>query len=274
MSDKRFGPKLYGIFPQGRLEQFIPSNSLVSTDLPDENTNASIGRLLAQFHSLEMPFIKEPRWLYDTIDRYMNQIDKGLKFKTDAENQKYMKLESYKFRVELEELKSILEKVESPVVFCHNDLQPGNILRISNGKMFVIDYEYGAYNYRGFDLGNYFCEWMMDNNFEFFPYFSADRSQYPNKTQQLDFIRAYLKEYRALAAKNKINIDDSLFDEEKVLLEANTYALASHFFWSIWSICQAAATQINFSYLDYGLTRMELYFELKDRLQKGTIFTE
>ena len=52
-----------------------------------------------------MPFIKEPRWLYDTIDRYMNQIDKGLKFKTDAENQKYMKLESYKFRVELEELK-------------------------------------------------------------------------------------------------------------------------------------------------------------------------
>ena len=52
-----------------------------------------------------MPFIKEPCWLYDTIDRYMNQIDKGLKFKTDAENHKYKQLECYKFREELEQLK-------------------------------------------------------------------------------------------------------------------------------------------------------------------------
>jgi thiamine kinase-like enzyme len=42
----------------------------------------------------------------------------------------------------------LLKLVDSPVVFCHNDLQPGNILRLVDDKLVVIDYEYGSYNYR------------------------------------------------------------------------------------------------------------------------------
>jgi choline/ethanolamine kinase len=44
--------------------------------------------------------------------------------------------------------------VESPVVFCHNDLQEGNILYNDDEpdpakkKMTFIDWEYGNYNYR------------------------------------------------------------------------------------------------------------------------------
>lgn len=26
----------------------------------------------------------------------------------------------------------------------------------------IIDFEYGSYNYRGFDFGNHFCEWTLD----------------------------------------------------------------------------------------------------------------
>ena len=49
-------------------------------------------------------------------------------------------------------------------VLCHNDLLCGNVLyqepipqqNPQGGKVFLIDYEYAAYNYRAFDLANHF----------------------------------------------------------------------------------------------------------------------
>lgn len=39
--------------------------------------------------------------------------------------------------------------------------QHGNVLRRKdNGRLLLIDYEYANYNYRGFDIGNHFCEWV------------------------------------------------------------------------------------------------------------------
>ena len=92
----------------------------------------------------------------------------------------------------------MLESVNSPIVFCHNDLQPGNILRLSNGKLFVIDYEYSSYNYRGFDFGNHFCEWVMRNTADEFPFFGYDLSKYPSKEEQLNFIKFVLMSSRLL----------------------------------------------------------------------------
>lgn len=115
--------------------------------------------------------------------------------------------------------------------------------------MMIIDYEYSSYNYRGFDMGNHFCEWMMNNIYDQFPYFKCNPSLYPNREQQLTFIRSYIKHYRLITSKRKVKLDESLLDEEKMLLEVNCFALASHFFWSVWSICQEACTKITFSYL-------------------------
>ena len=48
----------------------------------------------------------------------------------------------------------ILEKAASPhyIVFCHNDLLPGNILNDGN-KLWLIDWEYAGFNSPLFDLG-------------------------------------------------------------------------------------------------------------------------
>jgi thiamine kinase-like enzyme len=41
--------------------------------------------------------------------------------------------------------------------------------------LFFIDYEYGCYNYRGFDFGNHFCEWTLDYTVEEYPLFRVWR---------------------------------------------------------------------------------------------------
>lgn len=62
-------------------------------------------------------------------------------------------------RDEFSYLYKILEKLKSPVVFCHNDLLLGNVIYTENlKKVTFIDYEYADYNYQAFDIGNHFAE--------------------------------------------------------------------------------------------------------------------
>ncbi len=103
----------------------------------------------------------------------------------------------------------------------------------------------------------------MVNNHDQFPYFKSDFSAYPNREQQLHFIRAYIE------ATN-----DKTENEEEFLIEANYFALASHFFWSIWAFCRhlTPSSSSQFSYLDYALTRIDFYFKQKEKIFEKNIF--
>ncbi|XP_016147914.1 choline/ethanolamine kinase-like [Sinocyclocheilus grahami] len=143
-------------------------------------------------------------------------------------------------------LRSLLAATPSPVVFCHNDVQEGNILMLdgrenSSDKLMLIDFEYSSYNYRGFDFGNHFCEWIYDYTYDQWPFYKAKVENYPNRQQQLHFIRHYLSERVAPADQARI--------EEDMITEANRFALASHFLWGLWSIIQANISKIEFGYM-------------------------
>ena len=50
-------------------------------------------------------------------------------------------------------------KLNSPIVFAHNDLLLGNIIYTEKlNQVTFIDYEYADYNYQAFDIGNHFTE--------------------------------------------------------------------------------------------------------------------
>lgn len=68
-------------------------------------------------------------------------------------------------RADIETLKTLLEDIGSPVVFCHNDLLLTNILlqrdnTVSGHPASVafIDYEYAMFNNQAFDIANHFIE--------------------------------------------------------------------------------------------------------------------
>lgn len=70
-------------------------------------------------------------------------------------------------------------------MFSHQDLLCGNIL-YSEGwsRVQFIDFEYGGYNFRGFDIANHFCEYAgYDPDYE---------KGYPRKDKQLHFLRSYV----------------------------------------------------------------------------------
>lgn len=71
---------------------------------------------------------------------------------------------------EVDETQQVCSLTHCPLVFGHNDLLSGNILILQqpgfdpaapdrDGRIVFIDYEYGAYTYRDFDIGNHFTEY-------------------------------------------------------------------------------------------------------------------
>ncbi|KAM5316674.1 choline kinase alpha isoform 2-T2 [Glossophaga mutica] len=269
LAERSLGPKLYGIFPQGRLEQFIPSRRLDTEELSLPAVSAEIAEKMATFHGMKMPFNKEPKWLFGTMEKYLNQVLR-LKFTGETKVKQLHRLLGYNLPLELRTLRSLLESTPSPVVFCHNDCQEGNILLLEgrenseNQKLMLIDFEYSSYNYRGFDIGNHFCEWMYDYTYEKYPFFRANILKFPTRKQQLHFISSYLAAFPN-DFENLSNEEKAVMEEE-MLVEVNRFALASHFFWGLWSIVQAKISSIEFGYMEYAQARFDAYFDQKKKL--------
>lgn len=125
------------------------------------------------------------RWLKSSQD-FLN--NRSLSDREDA--QKIAKLQLFNFQKEMEFLRKVVGKVQSPVVFAHNDMQEGNILLNTHAKtrddqVCLIDFEYCSYNYRGFDVANHFCEWVYEYKLPVDPYFTVARENYPGKDKQV-----------------------------------------------------------------------------------------
>lgn len=127
--------------------------------------------------------------------------------------------------------------MKSPILFCHNDLLPGNVIYTeSQNKVTFIDYEYAEVNFQAFDIGNHFAEFpgIGSNN-------KIDYTKYPSRDYQLNWIRAYLEEYKETEVTKE--------DVEELYKQVNKFALASHFLWSVWSLIQAEHSTINFDFV-------------------------
>lgn len=145
-----------------------------------------------------------------------------------------------KLREEFEKLYEALEKTKSPILFCHNDLLPANVIYTEeSNKVTFIDYEYSEVNFQAFDIGNHFAEFpgIGSNN-------KIDYNKYPCKEYQLNWIRVYLEEYKDTKVSRVTNED-----VEELYRHVNKFALASHFLWCIWSLIQAEHSTINFDFI-------------------------
>ncbi|XP_032775458.1 choline/ethanolamine kinase isoform X1 [Rattus rattus] len=263
LAERSLGPQLYGVFPEGRLEQYLPSRPLKTQELRDPVLSGAIATKMARFHGMEMPFTKEPRWLFGTMERYLKQIQDLPSTSLPQMNL----VEMYSLKDEMNHLRTLLDATPSPVVFCHNDIQEGNILLLSepdsDDNLMLVDFEYSSYNYRGFDIGNHFCEWVYDYTHEEWPFYKARPADYPTREQQLLFIRHYLAEVQK---GEVLSEEEQKKREEDLLIEISRYALASHFFWGLWSTLQASMSTIEFGYLEYAQSRFQFYFQQKGQL--------
>eukprot|EP00002_Diphylleia_rotans_P010661 TRINITY_DN211_c0_g1_i2.p1 TRINITY_DN211_c0_g1~~TRINITY_DN211_c0_g1_i2.p1 ORF type:complete len:245 (+),score=42.34 TRINITY_DN211_c0_g1_i2:572-1306(+) len=152
-----------------------------------------------------------------------------------------------KIEEEINLIRRHIDQLAPPVTFGHNDLTPPNIIWDEETESIaLVDYEYAGYNFRGFDIGNFFTEHAG---------LHCDWTLYPKEDARLIFITAYLS---ALG-------DEPTEDQIRSLhREACSFSLASHLYWGLWGIVQAKNSMVDFDYLAYSRGRFDGYWLMKD----------
>uniref|UniRef100_A0A6P8HLA6 Choline/ethanolamine kinase-like n=1 Tax=Actinia tenebrosa TaxID=6105 RepID=A0A6P8HLA6_ACTTE len=237
LAERKVGPKLYAIFPEGRLEELIP---------------------------VSIPGIAV--LMFFTLYRLLKDIDEMIESDKDSVVQEICK--NFDLNKEFDNLRNYItsKSSQAAIVFCHNDLQEGNILAVPQStnndckedyNFQFIDFEYSAYNYRAYDIANHFCEWIFDYTVKEPPHFGVKVNDFPTKDEQLTFIRAYL------GKDTNHHFDNITSEEQEILDEVKIFTMVSHFLWAVWAIVQSKLSAIDFGFSKYAKVRFEIYVQQK-----------
>ncbi|KNA20458.1 hypothetical protein SOVF_052210 [Spinacia oleracea] len=253
LSAAGFGAKLLALFGNGMVQSFINARTLTPPDMREPKLAAVIARELRKFHEVEIPGSKESQ-LWIDLSKFFEKASK-LKFDDKQKQEKYQTISFEELQSEVSELKALTDRLGAPVVFSHNDLLSGNLmLNEEEGKLYIIDFEYGSYNYRGFDIGNHFNEYAG---------YDCDYSLYPSKAEQYHFFRHYLCPVAPQEVPN--------CDLEALYVETNSFMLASHLLWALWALIQEKMSPIDFDYLSYFFMRFNEYKRQKEGVFSSAI---
>lgn len=255
LAEAGIAPTLHAVFGNGRVEQFLNARNIGLGEMVNEDVMLGVARAMARLHAFEPKGVtmdREPgmwkdmqRWAVEII-RLVSEgvlcMPGGLVVEEIVEG--------------LKEVRTEVDMLGSPVVFCHNDLLCGNIMVNKHKQVALVDFEYSSFNYRGFDIGNFFCE-AMGGTIDGF----VDESRYPSEDARYNFCREYLRNGGRGTDK----------EVEALVKEAEKFGRASHLYWGLWALIQAVSSTVNFPYQLFAEQRLRLCLkraEVKHRSQQ------
>ncbi|XP_065344692.1 ethanolamine kinase [Cloeon dipterum] len=252
MHNAGYAPRVYATFENGLAYEFVPGVTLNTESCHSSLVFPLVATMMAKMHRLECGEVPQEAMAWSKTKQFLQLAPDVF---SDPAKQKIfeeLKIPSKSdLSKEFASLEENLKQLNSPVVFCHNDLLLGNVVyNEKRNSVTFIDYEYAAYNHQAFDIGNHFNEFAGVS--------TVDYSLYPDEDFQRAWIRVYLSEY-----KEGADVSDD--EVQKLLVLVNKFALASHFLWATWALVQAEHSTIDFDYLEYAKMRLNEYFKRKDQ---------
>ncbi|XP_016998602.2 ethanolamine kinase [Drosophila takahashii] len=248
-------PSLYATFKNGLVYEYVPGTTLNTDSVLCPEIWPLVARRMAEMHRKvrkhgeSSATVKPMPMIWKKTQSFLDLVPERF---SDAEKHKRVKetfLPIGRLREEFNKLYEYLEALNSPIVFSHNDLLLGNVIYTQSlNTVNFIDYEYADYNFQAFDIGNHFAEMCGVDE--------VDYSRYPKREFQLQWLRVYLEEY---LQRSHIQTEEV----ELLYVQVNQFALASHIFWTVWSLLQAEHSTIDFDYVGYAFLRYNEYLARK-----------
>ena len=175
-------PPIYCQFTNGLCYGFVPGRVVELEELYQAEMSCKIARAMGRLHTIPVPSIGDQATAFRMLDRLLQKVPQD-RTQTHEFNRLYGSWEQLKSEVGI--MKVELSKLQSPIVFCHNDPQHNNIIYDAKmGVVTFIDFEYAGMNWSAFDLAAYFGE---------FPGLGYESCRYPGEEFQKAFIRTYLE---------------------------------------------------------------------------------
>ncbi len=156
-----------------RIEAFYQGRTLLAEDLFEPENLRQIANELYRFHQLT-PSSLPPTIFFEMLHEKWGQLAKYIleeKIDVFPPNEQRM----------CEELREIytpetFAKVkrclpDGELTFCHNDTYHGNIMKLDNGEIKLLDFEFSCLNNKAYDFSNLFAETVMRHKQPDYPYF-------------------------------------------------------------------------------------------------------
>ncbi len=152
-SQYNIGPRIYGTFENGRIEEYFESTTLTSTDIRNSKISRWIGSRMAELHSVEISDVEMSPGEYGAtretsvsknIAAWLGPAQEVLALPGVLQTAK-RELDLGRFRDEWAKYMRWLCKVDdvdsgSQRVFAHNDTQYGNLLRLKRAEKGLEDH--------------------------------------------------------------------------------------------------------------------------------------
>ena len=232
-SVRGWGPKLYGLFDNGRVEEYVDCHTLTAEEAFTPEFSRDIAKAYARFHSLKLPFKKgNPNILVHT-EPMINSCRKETEIflasgkLEDAELiESFNRLFEFPISDEVRWLNGLLKKIKQRTVMCTMD--PNYLNRLVRNqtpsdpnatRVVIIDFDLSKYSDRGCDLAGHFVNrifcWSGKDT-------KVSGAEYPNEEERVAFLSAYLEEAEGLFDDFDAKSLDSL---ENLILETDVYAM-------------------------------------------------
>jgi len=264
---------------------------LTPSQLNEPFNRRQIAKSIADLHKVQLPELdKTPCFLKTLEEKDLIKMVQEKVAKTDytpIETDVLNEILSLLDEKEISFLKGILPTSAESVVFSHNDLHAQNVLVLKkNQKLLLIDYEYSNYNYRGYDIANFFNESVFDYNSDVHPYYLSDETKFPSDDEMREFIQYYLLFFKFNLKSSEVdailkdqdvlnqyiqkyyNYDAFIEEVEGIFGEVKVCLLLSHYYWILWSVLMYKANAVKFDYLNFACKRFQMYQNLKRKFYR------
>ncbi|XP_054157527.1 choline/ethanolamine kinase-like [Oppia nitens] len=278
LSQLEIAPKLLCVFKNGTISEYIENRYFNASDYHNKTLVSLLARKLARLHSLCIPVPKDGtsksrenifvKW-FDTEMRHNISCDGFIGKYLHENSNRYPIFSTLSLAEETDWYLKTVDALNCPIVFSHNDLNRRNILisesnnnnnnnneNFEDIEIYLIDFDWCVYDYRGTDFGQYFSRWAQEET-------DFGVGVFPTNEQMIPFIDSYIGQMSQLVGdkyqKQAINSREQLIKESKVF---TLMAFIKDILYCIWVTNEDNIKQM----MDKAEIKFRAFYELKNSI--------
>ncbi|KAA3665451.1 MAG: hypothetical protein DWQ04_00565 [Chloroflexi bacterium] len=227
LSTHKIAAHCYHYEPSCRIEAFYQGRTLQASDLFDPENLRKIANELYKFHQLQPPKLPQDIFFELLFEKWgvlaKNVLENNINAFPPHERHMAEELRQIYSLETFEKVKQCLPGGD--MIFCHNDTYHGNIMKLDNGDIKLLDFEFSCLNHRTYDFSNLFAETVMQHQQPNYPFFRIAEPEFGDDEIGL-LINFYLDNATFTTPTARENEYEKLLQETKNMLKMSDFKYA------------------------------------------------
>jgi hypothetical protein len=147
--------------------------------------------------------------------------------------------------------------------FCHNDTYHGNIMKLDDGRIKLVDFEFSCLNHKAYDFASLFAETVMRHGLSDYPYFEIAEPEFGD--HELGMLIDYYLDNTEFD-----NAEQRTAEFEKLLADSRQMLIMSDYKYAMAALPLALNPIQKIRFIPYAYQRFHKFLRASDRLLQIT----